>query len=322
MNVECRLFGPFRDVAGTKEFGVETDANTYRELLEELEHGRPDLEGELLAVGGRDLAGDTVVTKNGTDVRHLGGLETPVENGDVVRAVPSVYGGNDATVVHLLLYDGFDELDAIGPYEVFDYAREFGAGIDPSYRTLEPTGQVTASHGTRIVPDGTLPEPDDPDAPDLLVVPGGSWNARDKEASAWVQAQRGDIPRALSAHHRAGARVAGVCTGAMLLAAAGLTDDRPAVTHKSALTELRETGADVREARIVDDGDLLTAGGVTSGLDLALHLVERIAGRDVADRIGTVIEYDRRFDVVRTDGTDATDGRDGGESGRDNAVFD
>ena len=229
---------------------------------------------------------------------------------------------SDGTTVHILLYDGFDELDAIGPYEVFDYAREFGAGIDPSYRTLEPAEQVTASHGTRVVPDGTLPEPDDPDAPDLLVVPGGGWNARDEEASAWVQAQRGDVPRALSAHHRAGARVAGVCTGGMLLATAGLTDDRPAVTHKSALTELRETGADVREVRVVDDGDLLTAGGVTSGLDLALHLVERIAGRDVADRVATVMEYDRRFDVVRTDRADATDGRDGAESGRDGAEFD
>ncbi|AUX10488.1 ThiJ/PfpI domain protein [Halalkaliarchaeum desulfuricum] len=323
VNVEFRLFGPFRDAAGTNQLAVETDANTYRELLGELEGRHPELEGELLDAEGTDLAGDTVVTKNGTDVRHLDGLETPVEDGDVVRAVPSVYGGSDTTSVHILLYDGFDELDAIGPYEVFDYAREFGVGIDPSYRTLEPVEQVTASHGTRILPDGTLPEPGASDAPDLLVVPGGGWSSRDGEASAWVEAQRGDVPRALSAHHRAGARVAGVCTGGLLLATAGLTDDRPAVTHASALEELRETGADVRDARVVDDGDLLTAGGVTSGLDLALYLVERIADPDVADtdvadpdvadRIATVIEYDRRFDVVRTAGTDATGGRDESE---------
>ena len=304
VNVEFRLFGPFREAAGRKQFAVETDANTYRDLLEELEGRVPELAGDLVDDEGTDLVGDTVVTKNGTDVRHLDGLETTVEDGDVVRAVPSVYGGTEETTVHILLYDGFDELDAIGPYEVFDYAREYGADLDTSYRTLEPTAQVTASHGTRVVPDGRLPDPADPDSPDLLVVPGGGWNARDQDASAWVQAQRGDVPRALSAHHEAGARLAGVCTGAMLIATAGLTDGRPAVTHGSALAELRETGADVREARVVDDGDLLTAGGVTSGLDLALHLVERIAGRDVADRVATVIEYDRRFDVVRTDRAD------------------
>ncbi|MEF8779657.1 MAG: DJ-1/PfpI family protein [Haloferacaceae archaeon] len=203
--------------------------------------------------------------------------------------------------VHVLLYDGFDELDAIGPYEVFAYAREFGAGIDPSYRTLGIREQVPASHGTRVAPDGELPDPAAPDAPDLLVVPGGGWNARDAEASAWAEARRGEVPRAVAAHHRGGATVAGVCTGTMLLATAGVTDGRPAVTHASALDDLRETGADVRDARAVDDGDLLTAGGVTSGLDLALHVVERELGSDLADRIATVVEYDRRFDVDVTD---------------------
>ncbi|MFW6382877.1 MAG: ubiquitin-like small modifier protein 1 [Haloferacaceae archaeon] len=304
VTVECRFFGPFREATGAKRVEFEPDAGTYRELLATIEARYPDLEGELLVPGGEDLAGDTVVSKNGRDVRHLDGLDTPVEDGDVVRLVPSVYGGDGrptgATHVHVLLYDGFDELDAIGPYEVFDYAREFGALIVPSYRTLEPRERITASHGTRIVPDGTLPDPSEPDAPDLIVVPGGGWNARDEGASAWVEAKRGDVPRALAAHHRAGARVAGVCTGGMLLATAGLVDGRPAVTHASALEELRDSGAVVRDARVVDDGDVLTAGGVTSGLDLALHVVERHAGAELADRIATVVEYDRRFDVEVT----------------------
>lgn len=301
MNVECRFFGPFRDDTGTKRTVVETDARTYADLLETLVDRYPALSDRLPAQDAVDLEGDVVVTKNGTDLRHLEGLSTPVEDSDVVRMVPSVYGGDgDSYDVHILLYDGFDELDAIGPYEVFSYANEFGSVIDPSYRTLGERTRVTASHGTRIVPDGKLPDPADPGAPDLLLIPGGGWSARDREASAWVEAQKGDVPHAAEIHHRNGARVAGVCTGAMLLATAGLTDNRPAVTHASAMEDLREYGADVHDARVVDDGDLLTAGGVTSGLDLALYVVESVVDSSLADRIATVIEYERRFDVART----------------------
>jgi len=145
--------------------------------------------------------------------------------------------------------------------------------------------------------DGVLPEPDGDAAPDLLLVPGGGWSARDGDASAWTEAQKGDIPRALAAHHAAGTRVASVCTGSMLLAEAGVTDGRRAVTHAAAIEELRESGAEVVDARVVDDGDLFTAGGVTSGLDLALYLVEREFGAEVADRVATVIEYERRYEV-------------------------
>ena len=206
--------------------------------------------------------------------------------------------------VDVLLYDGFDELDGIGPYEVFDYA--LGDATDGNddrhgrvrYVTLENRDWVSASHGTRVGVDGTLPPPDADDAPDLLVVPGGGWNSRDGEASAWAEANRGAIPDALAAHHAAGTRLASVCTGTMLLAEAGITDGRPAVTHAGAIDDLRESGATVVDARVVDDGDLLTAGGVTSGLDLALYLVEREFGVDVADRVAGVIEYERRYDVA------------------------
>jgi len=205
--------------------------------------------------------------------------------------------------VDVLLYDGFDELDGIGPYEVFDYALEYaGEGDDPAgrvrYVTLGERESVTASHGTRVGVDGTLPEPDADDVPDLLLVPGGGWNARDEEASAWAEARKGDVPRALAAHHAAGTRIASVCTGSMLLAEAGVTDGRRAVTHAGAIDELRESGAEVVDARVVDDGDLLSAGGVTSGIDLALYLVEREFGGDVADRVATVIEYERRYEVA------------------------
>jgi len=214
----------------------------------------------------------------------------------------------------ILLYDGFDELDAIGPYEVFDYALDYAtdgpAGADAGrggetarpgrvrYVTLDERESVTASHGTRVGVDGVVPEPDAADAPDLLVVPGGGWSARDETAGAWAEAQRGDVPRALAAHHAAGTRIAAVCTGAMLLAAAGVTDGRRATTHAAAVDELRESGADVADARVVDDGDLLSAGGVTSGIDLALYVVEREFGTDVADRVAAVTEYERRYETA------------------------
>ncbi len=238
--------------------------------------------------------------------------------------------------VDVLLYDGFDELDGIGPYEVFDYAfqyavREADAPTDTEadaradteadaptdaessrftpagrvrYVTLDDRESVTASHGTRVGVDARLPGPGDEGAPDLLVVPGGGWTNRDETASAWAEAQRGAIPDALAAHHAAGTRIASVCTGSMLLATAEVTDGRRAVTHASAMDELRESGAEVVDARVVDDGDLLTAGGVTSGLDLALHVVEREFGDAVAERVATVIEYDRRYEVAGDSGSD------------------
>jgi transcriptional regulator GlxA family with amidase domain len=223
--------------------------------------------------------------------------------------------------VDILLYDGFDELDGIGPYEVFDYALGYAAeeGADGSgaasdaatadrpgrvrYVTLGERETVTASHGTRVGVDGVLPDPDGDGAPDLLVGPGGGWTARDEEASAWAEAKRGDVPRALGEYHAAGVRTAAVCTGAMLLAEAGVTDGRRAVTHASAVDELRASGATVVDARVVDDGDLLTAGGVTSGIDLALHLVEREFGEGIAERVATVIEYERRYEVAGDDGS-------------------
>lgn len=202
------------------------------------------------------------------------------------------------TDIGILLYDGFDELDAVGPYEVFQTAAAFGAALSVRLVTLEERERVTASHGLRVEPDGQV----DPDAdrPDLLVVPGGGWNTR-SEAGAWAEAERGVVPDALATLHEAGVTVASVCTGGMLVARAGLTDGRPAVTHASAVDDLRESGADVVDARVVDDGDVLTAGGVTSGLDLALHLVERLADVTVAEQVATEIEYERRFDVYVAD---------------------
>jgi len=191
--------------------------------------------------------------------------------------------------VAIVIYDGFDELDAIGPYEVFENAARAGADCTTALRTVGEPDTVEASHGLRVEPDGRLADAN----PELLIVPGGGWNDRGG-AGAWAEAERGAIPDAVAAAHDAGTTVAGVCTGGMLLARAGVTDGRPAVTHRGALADLRATPAEVVEARVVDDGDILTAGGVTSGLDLAVHLVEREFGADVADTVQAEMEYEPR----------------------------
>ncbi len=192
----------------------------------------------------------------------------------------------------MLVYEGFDELDAIGPYEVLSTLDRVGADVTVSLVTLSPTDRVTASHGLRVEPDGTL----DPTAVDLLVVPGGGWNDR-AETGAWAEAQAGGVPDALASAADAGATLATVCTGGMLAATAGLTDGRPAITHAGAVESLRDSGAEVVDARVVDDGDLLTAGGITAGLDLAVWLVEREWGRDAAETIATEMEFERSGDL-------------------------
>lgn len=114
-----------------------------------------------------------------------------------------------------------------------------------------------------------------------------------------VEAKRGDIPQMLRDLKGEGAVIATVCTGAMIAARAGLTKGRPATTHHSALDELRASGADVVDARVVDDGDLIMAGGVTSGIDLALWIVEREFGKGIADSVTEEIEFPRNHQVWR-----------------------
>ncbi len=189
--------------------------------------------------------------------------------------------------IGIILFDGFDELDAIGPYEVFRHAAKLGGDIDVELLTLTEVDEVTASGGLRVRPHGRLKE-----APDMVVVPGGGWNDRASQG-AWSEVQRGELTRVLGKLHEAGTTVATVCTGGMIAAGAGLTNGRPATTHHTALDELRASGALVIDARVVDDGDLVMAGGVTSGIDLALWLVEREVGGQIAAAVAEEMEFPR-----------------------------
>jgi transcriptional regulator GlxA family with amidase domain len=192
----------------------------------------------------------------------------------------------------VLLYDGFDELDALAPWEVLEGVARVRDDLDVALVSLDGSA-VRASHGTVITPHRALS-----DRVDLLVVPGGGWRDHAR-AGARAEYDRGVLPAAIRERHEGGALVASVCTGAMLLAAAGLLEGRPAITHHSAIADLEAAGAQVIHARVVDDGDIVTAGGVTSGLDLALHLVERHFGAPLALAAERELEYERRGTVWR-----------------------
>ena len=193
----------------------------------------------------------------------------------------------------ILLFDGFDELDAMGPWEVLGGLAQLREDVTARLVTLEGAREVRADHGAVIQAHGALSE-----RPDVVIVPGGGWFDRTPDG-AWAQAERGHIPEALAARHAAGTTVASVCTGALLLASSGILDGRRATTNPGALDDLRAHGSiEVIEARVVDDGDILTAGAPACGIDLALHLLERYGGPELAEAGAQELGYERPAVVV------------------------
>lgn len=182
--------------------------------------------------------------------------------------------------IAIIVFDGFDELDAIAPYEVFRHAARRGADLEATIVTVTGTEEIIAAGGLRIHPHGALDG-----APDIVLIPGGR--------GVGSAIELGELPEVIKDLHEGGATVATVCTGALLAASAGIMAGRPATTHHAALDRLRDSGAEVIEARVVDDGDLLSAGGVTCGIDLALWLVEREFSQPLADAVAADMEYPR-----------------------------
>ena len=191
-------------------------------------------------------------------------------------------------IADIVVYDGTDEIDVFGPVEVLRSAAELGGDITARIVTRTAQDFVTSVHGVRFQPDGVLG--DQPS--DVLIVTGGSWLTR-ASVGAWGEVQRGELLTALAAASARTPITAGVCTGTMLLAHAGLIGNRRAVTHHTAWEELSATGAQLVPERVVDDGDLVTAGGVTSGIDLALWLVQRELGEALAQQVADRMEYAR-----------------------------
>lgn len=178
--------------------------------------------------------------------------------------------------INALIFPAMTQLDFTGPYEVLVNFP------DSELRVVAPTLEpVVAGHGLRLLPDTTLS-----DAPpcDLLFVPGGSGVSvmmQDRTVLDWLRDQA------------SGARyITSVCTGALVLGAAGLLKGYRATTHWLSLELLAEFGAIPEKARVVVDRDRITGGGVTAGIDFALTVAAEVYGAEVAQRIQLMLEYD------------------------------
>ncbi|MCV7224421.1 DJ-1/PfpI family protein [Mycolicibacterium elephantis] len=195
--------------------------------------------------------------------------------------------------IEIVVFDGFDPLDVIAPWEVFVRAAALDAGLEVALVRADGTGPVTTAYGLRMQIDETL------GTPDAVLVPGGGWvDATDTGVRQEIR--RGALPGVIAELAPSVRWVASVCTGALILGAAGLLHGRNATTNDAALEELSRYGATVRRHRVVDDGTVVTAGGVTSGIDLALWLVHRERGADIAGSVRAAIAYPVQPDVWRT----------------------
>jgi transcriptional regulator GlxA family with amidase domain len=185
-----------------------------------------------------------------------------------------------------LLFDRFQTLDVFGPVEVLGAVPE----VRPAYWSVDG-GMVQSVHGASVATD---PVPADPAEVAFVLVPGGAG------ARAGVKDDR--LLEAVRRTSAAARHVLGVCTGAALLARAGLLDGRRATTNKRAFDWVAGFGENVRwqrAARWAVDGPLYTASGVSAGLDMSLAFVEDVYGREQAEQIARTIEYERTEDPAR-----------------------
>jgi transcriptional regulator GlxA family with amidase domain len=208
-----------------------------------------------------------------------------------------------ALSAQVLLFDGFDPLDAIGVFEVLAAgSAAVGGELAVELVTAEgPRSVVSGTLGLTIPATGTL----DPEKPGYVVVPGASGPI-DGDPDDGIDtipvllsrfSQTAAIPLVKQAMENPVVTVTAVCGGSLALAMAGLLEGRHAVTHVLGMDLLDATGAHAVRARVVDDGDLITAGGVTSGLDLGLYLLELAYGPKIARAVETLFEYERRGTV-------------------------
>lgn len=191
-----------------------------------------------------------------------------------------------------LLYDSFDPLDVVGPFEVL--AAAGGVTVElVSAAGVRPV--VSGTHNLVLTATGRL----DPDRPGYVVVPGVSGPLEDIPARL---ARFDAAPLVAGALANPDVTVATVCGGALALALAGLIPGRSAVTHVQGMAALEACGVTAVAARVVDDGDLISSGGVTSGLDLGLYLVEREFGAPAALAVEALFQHERRGTVWRKNG--------------------
>ncbi len=187
--------------------------------------------------------------------------------------------------IGIAFFDGMEELDAVGPYEVLASWTQDHPGDGWSLVTLSRSGDaVTGARGLVVAPSHSWAS-----APvlDVVVYPGGHGTRTlvgDPEELAWIRELAGRAELMTS-----------VCTGSLLYAAAGLLHGRPAATHWAAFDELLALDPTIiprPDDRFVDDGTVITGAGVSAGIDMALHLVGRLSSYDRAREVRRQIQYD------------------------------
>ena len=179
--------------------------------------------------------------------------------------------------IAILIFDGLTALDAVGPYEVLSRL----PGGELRFVAKQPGPKRTDTGALGVQADVALTELPDPE---VVLVPGGPGNRplmRDPEVLDWLRVA-----------HESSTWTTSVCTGALVLGAAGILDGKRATTHWAFLDRLSELGAEPVTERVVEDGKVITAAGVSAGIDMALTLAARIAGDEVAQAIQLGIEYD------------------------------
>lgn len=186
--------------------------------------------------------------------------------------------------VGILIFPDVELLDFCGPYEAFTAARLDGERCFTTFTLAETLEPVNAAAGLRFLPDYTLET-----APkiDVLVVPGGVGTRREIDNPKmidWIRSVAGDAELTTS-----------VCTGSFLLGKAGLLEGRKATTHWGSIERMRETfpGVEVQQdVRWVDDGAIVSSAGVSAGIDMSLHVIERLAGVAAAESSARLMEYE------------------------------
>ncbi|TML32182.1 MAG: DJ-1/PfpI family protein [Actinobacteria bacterium] len=186
--------------------------------------------------------------------------------------------------IGIALFDGAEELDWAGPWEVLAaWAQQFPDDGVRVFTLARENREITCAKGLRVLPDETW---ESAPAMDVLVYPGGRGTRAELADEAVLDWIRGIADSGV---------VASVCTGSLVLAAAGLLDGRPATTHWGSLETLPTLGKDIEarpDDRFVDTGDVITAAGVSAGIDMALHLVARLHSPERARDVRRYIQYD------------------------------
>lgn len=184
--------------------------------------------------------------------------------------------------IGIVIFDGAEEMDFVGPWEVFQAVADDGAGLEV-FTIAEGKAPIVCEKGLRVLADRTF---DEVPGLEVLLIPGGSGARREIDNPACVDWIRSVAPSCRW--------ITSVCTGAFLLVGAGPGEGRRVTTHHRFLDALRESGKAevIGERRVVCDGNVVTAGGVMSGIEMSLWLVEQLQGPVAAAAARDYIAYD------------------------------